>query len=339
MNILYGVNATGNGHISRSRIIISELKKRNHNVTVLLSGRKSEDYFDLQDFEPLIIRKGFNFNFQDGKLKIIKTLIKADLVQFVKDIYKINKKYDLIISDFEPISAYSAIRLGIDSIGIGHQYSFLQDIPKSLKMKLATLFFISLYSPIKSSISSHFYHFNQPILPPFIPKSLRNRNFSSNKKNNFLVYLPWENRDQMISILNTIKENEFIYYSSVDKEVKIGNVTLKPFSNKYFKEDLITCNGLLTNAGFQLPAEAIYLGKKILCKPLAGQPEQEHNAKTLKRLQHATVCAKFTREEIELWIRNGKQKKELYNESIDLIIEMIENPKKDFTNKISKLWI
>ena len=34
MNILYGVNATGNGHLSRSRITISELKKRGHNVTV-----------------------------------------------------------------------------------------------------------------------------------------------------------------------------------------------------------------------------------------------------------------------------------------------------------------
>ena len=158
-------------------------------------------------------------------------------------------------------------------------------------------------------------------------------------KNTFLVYLAWEEQDQMISILNTITGNEFIYYSSVDKEVQIANVTLKPFSNKHFKEDLIACNGLLTNAGFQLPAEAIYLGKKILCKPLKGQPEQEHNAKILKKLQHATVCAEFTKEEIEMWIRNGKQKKELYNESIDLMVEMIENPKKDFRTRISKLWI
>lgn len=27
MKILYGINATGNGHISRARIIIAELKK------------------------------------------------------------------------------------------------------------------------------------------------------------------------------------------------------------------------------------------------------------------------------------------------------------------------
>ena len=121
-------------------------------------------------------------------------------------------------------------------------------------------------------------------------------------------------------ILNAIKSNKFIYYCSVDKEEQIDNVTLKPFSNKKFKEDLVACNGLITNAGFQLPAEAIYLGKKILCKPLLGQPEQEHNAKTLKKLQHATVCSKFTKENIELWIRYGKQKKELYNDPNGLII-------------------
>ena len=339
MNILYGVSATGNGHISRSRITISELKKRGHNVTVLFSGRDVKDFFDLEEFRPYIIKKGFTFVFKKGKLNVFKTLLNIDLIQFVRDVFNIKKEYDVVVTDFEPISAYAARKLGIHCIGIGHQYSFLKKIPKSFKMKLASIFFLRFYTPINSTISSHFYHFNQSILPPFIEKSLKNQNAVTVMKNTFLVYLAWEEQDQMISTLNTIKENEFIYYSSVDKEVQIGNVTLKPYSNKYFKEDLIACNGLITNAGFQLPAEAIYLGKKILCKPLKGQPEQEHNAKTLKRLQHATVCSEFTKEEIELWIRNGKQKKELYNESIDLMIEMIDNPKKDFTNRISKLWI
>ena len=43
MNILYGISATGNGHISRSRILISALKKRGHNITVLFSGRDIKD--------------------------------------------------------------------------------------------------------------------------------------------------------------------------------------------------------------------------------------------------------------------------------------------------------
>ena len=339
MNILYGVNATGNGHISRSRITISELKKRGHNVTVLFSGRKVEDFFDLEEFRPYIIKKGFTFVFKKGKLNVFRTLLNIDLIQFVKDIFKIKKEYDVVVTDFEPISAYAARKLGIHCIGIGHQYSFLKTIPKSFKMKLASLFFLRFYTPINSTISSHFYHFNQSILPPFIEKGLKNQNSVPLMKNTFLVYLAWEERDQMISILNTIEDNEFIYYSSVDKELQIGNITLKPYSNKNFKEDLIACNGLITNAGFQLPAEAIYLGKKILCKPLTGQPEQEHNAKTLKRLEHATVCLELTKDKIEHWILNGKQKRELYNDSIDLMIEMIENPRKDFAKRISELWI
>lgn len=338
MNILYGVNATGNGHISRSRITISELKKRGHNVTVLFSGRDVNDFFDLEEFRPYIIKQGFTFVFRKGKLNVFKTLLNIDLIQFVRDIFKIKKEYDVVVTDFEPISAYAARKLGIHCIGIGHQYSFLKKIPKSFKMKLASLLFLRFYTPINSTISSHFYHFNQSILPPFIEKGLKNQDSVPTMKNAFLVYLPWEDQDQMISILNTIKSSEFIYYSSLNKELQIGNVTLKPFSNKYFKEDLIACNGLLTNAGFQLPAEAIYLGKKILCKPLLGQPEQEHNAKTLKKLQHASVCSEFTNENIEHWIRYGKQKKELYNDPNDLMVEMIENPEKNFNNKILKLW-
>ncbi|MAW09884.1 MAG: glycosyltransferase, partial [Candidatus Marinimicrobia bacterium] len=61
MNILYGVAATGNGHISRSRILISELKKRGHNITVLFSGRDIKDLFDTEEFEPFIAKEGFTF--------------------------------------------------------------------------------------------------------------------------------------------------------------------------------------------------------------------------------------------------------------------------------------
>ena len=338
MNILYGVNATGNGHISRSRITISELKKRGHDVTVLFSGRNDEDFFDLDEFKPFIIKKGFTFIFKNGKLNVIKTLLNIDLIQFIRDVFKIKKDYDVIITDFEPISAYAAKIRGIHCIGIGHQYSFLNKIPKSFKMKLASLFFLRFYTPINSTISSHFFHFNQAILPPFIDKDLKKRNDFKIKKNSFLVYLAWEERDKIISLFNQIDGNEFIYYCSIKQEIQIGNVKVKPFSNQNFKNDLISCNGLITNAGFQLPAEAIYLGKKILCKPLIGQPEQEQNAQTLKELQFATVCEKFTKNEIESWIKYGTQKQKLFNDPLDLMMKMVENPKEDMSKKIAEKW-
>ena len=54
MNILYGVNATGNGHISRSRIIIAELKKRGHDISCIISGRNDDSLYDIEEFKPFV---------------------------------------------------------------------------------------------------------------------------------------------------------------------------------------------------------------------------------------------------------------------------------------------
>jgi hypothetical protein len=78
--------------------------------------------------------------------------------------------------------------------------------------------------------------------------------------------------------------------------------------------------------------------KKNSLHPLIGQPEQENNADTLKKLNHATICKEFTKSDIEHWIQHGKAKKELYNDTMDLMIDMIHNPKKDFSKKIFEAW-
>ena len=75
MNILYGVNATGNGHLSRSRITISELKKRGHKVTVLFSGRDVKDFFDLEEFKPIHHKKRLHLCFQKWKIKCFQNFI------------------------------------------------------------------------------------------------------------------------------------------------------------------------------------------------------------------------------------------------------------------------
>ena len=104
------------------------------------------------------------------------------------------------------------------------------------------------------------------------------------------------------------------------------------------KENLIQCSGLITNAGFQLPSEALFLGKPMLCKPLNGQPEQEHNAKILKQLGYATVCKKIDIDSIQSWMKNKINVKIPFKNPIDLIINIIENPTMDFSNQVMELW-
>ncbi len=68
------------------------------------------------------------------------------------------------------------------------------------------------------------------------------------------------------------------------EDVVDGNLTYRPFSEQGFIDDLRTCRALITGGGFSLLAEAVYLHKPILAVPLAGQAEQQLNARYVERL-------------------------------------------------------
>lgn len=64
---------------------------------------------------------------------------------------------------------------------------------------------------------------------------------------------------------------------------KVGNVYIRPISSVAFTESLATGNGLLTAGGFEGPAEAIFLGKKVFSIPMSNQYEQLCNWRSLKK--------------------------------------------------------
>ena len=57
-----------------------------------------------------------------------------------------------------------------------------------------------------------------------------------------------------------------------------------PISNEGFTKSMIESAGVITGAGFETPAEALYLGKKLICLPIRGQYEQLCNAAALEQL-------------------------------------------------------
>ncbi len=76
----------------------------------------------------------------------------------------------------------------------------------------------------------------------------------------------------------------------------------------------------------------------MLCKPLLGQPEQEHNAKILSDLKLATTCNNLTTSTINDWIKNSSSRRIQYKNPVDLMIKIIENPEIDFSNEIIDIW-
>ncbi|MEY4660554.1 MAG: hypothetical protein RLZZ42_506, partial [Bacteroidota bacterium] len=61
-----------------------------------------------------------------------------------------------------------------------------------------------------------------------------------------------------------------------------GHIKFYPTNPGLFNISLINSKGIITGSGFETPAEALYLGKKLMVLPMKGQYEQLCNAAALK---------------------------------------------------------
>lgn len=321
LHILYGVQATGNGHISRSREMITALKQRGHKVDVILSGRPADELWDMQSFEPYQVMQGLTFKTQHGRVQNLKTLLAAKPVQLIRDIRAYDPKdVDLVITDYEPITSRIARKYNIPSLGIGHQYAFNFPIPKKSFNPL-TRTFMNSFAPADLEIGLHWNSFGNPILPPIIPTLDRRH---ANIPQQVLVYLPFEDIDALLKSLLEVYHLSFILYSNDLPPASIGNVSIKALSREGFHEDLVESEAVFCNAGFELPSEALSLGKKLLVKPLKGQPEQESNGLALQKLKAGSVCSSISRDEIKAWYESQSSTRIVFPFVVPELVDWIE---------------
>ena len=282
MRILFGVQGTGNGHISRSREVIRCLKASGHEVQVILSGRKPEHLWEMEVFEPFVALEGLTFATRRGRLQVLKTARQLNLLGFYADIRNFDASgTDLVVTDFEPISARIARRNRLPSVAIGHQYAFGYRVPVAGFDPVAR-WVLSNFAPADVALGLHWHHFDQPILPPVVPTYLPTG--VSTARDKVLVYLPFEDLEEIRRLLVPFEHHRFFIYHQAAQPVAEGHLHLRPYSRRGFLQDLAECAGVITNAGFELVSEALHLGKKVLVKPLAGQLEQQSNAKALTAL-------------------------------------------------------
>lgn len=302
MNILYGIQTTGNGHIGRSRDIVKELKKRGHRVSVIFSGEQQRNipYTDL--FQPYKIFKGLTYVTENGKINYIKTAPKLDGISFLKNVLYYNAKdIDLVISDFEPVSVQIAKKNKIPSVGISHQTAFLYDIPyPSLQLFVRTI--IEFFAPADFTVSTHWHHFGFPILPPILPESEK-KVIRGKEENKVVVYLPYEDPRQVTNMLRKCPgDHEYHFFTSTDKIQNRANITLHPKSRDDFLEQLRTAKGAILHAGFMANTEAFDLGVKTLAKPIAGQAEQIANAMAIDTLGFGKQMNDLDEHEVSDWL-------------------------------------
>lgn len=309
MNILFGIQGTGNGHISRGRMMAKYLNEADCNIEYLLSGREPDKFFDMEVYGDFLYRQGLTFHSENGSVSYAKTVFKNNLPRFLMDVKNFDiKKYDLVITDYEPVCAWAAKLAGVPVIGVGHQYAFYHDIPRAGGDPIAKLI-MKNFAPANISLGLHWDKFNGPILPPIIDNRISKQDNSDDKK--IVVYLPFENQDKVKALLEPIKSHRFVIYSPDLTDAEFGHISTRKTSLKGFKNDLTSSNGVLCNSGFELISECLYIGIPVLTKPQHGQMEQLSNAEALRQLNYAETVNKLSTEKIENWLEQKNQYAEL----------------------------
>ncbi|MDZ4710350.1 MAG: glycosyltransferase family protein [Saprospiraceae bacterium] len=282
MKILYAVQATGNGHLSRAIQVTPYLQKFGQ-VDIFLSGNNSTLPVDL----PVAFRsRGISlFNDSRGGLDFIKILKKNNWIKALTEARQLPvEKYDLIINDFEPICSRACRLKNKTSVQLSHQASFQSSLtPRPDHINRLGEAIFSYYASSSSYIGLHFQHYDHFILSPVIKKSMMEA--SPADLGHITVYLFGFDRAYFEYQFHRLPHLHFhCFIAGISAIEKSKNIIFFPIDTNEFTQSLLTCHGIITGAGFETPAEALYLGKRLFCIPCKNHYEQYCNAAALKRL-------------------------------------------------------
>lgn len=323
MKILYAIQGTGNGHLSRSMDIVPLLQKIG-DVDVLVSGTQG----DLTLPFPVKYKlHGFGFVFgKSGGVDLWKSFLKSRFRKFINEINDLPvDKYDLVINDFEPVSAWACYLKNKDCFGLSHQAAVLnENAPKPDDTDIIGRLILKHYAPVTKQYGFHFKSYGPHIFTPVIRQQVREQNIEN--KGHYTVYLPAYDDKRLIKRLTEFKHVEWDVFSKHNKKIfRHKNVSIQPINNEEFVKSMAKSAGVLCGGGFETPAEALFMQKKLLVIPMKTQYEQQLNAAALKEMGVPVIKSlKPKHDEVILdWITNGKPIKVNYADNTQQVLDLL----------------
>lgn len=323
MRILYAIQGTGNGHLSRARDIIPILQKKGE-VDILVSGTQA----DVELPFPITYKfKGLGFVFgKKGGVDLLETYKKSNLYNLFTEINSLPIEiYDLVINDFEPVSAWACFIKNKPCIALSHQAAVLhKKAPQPKHIDIIGKAVLKKYAPATAKYGFHFRAYDNNIFTPVIRKQVRELKPAND--GHYTVYLPAYSDKRIVRILSQCKETKWQVFSKHNKKAFTeGNITVSPINNDDFIKSMATSEGVLCGAGFETPAEAMFLQKKLLVIPMKKQYEQHCNAAALKEMGIPVMKSlKLKRlPDLKAWLQSSSKLIVDYPDNTEKIIENI----------------
>jgi len=315
LKILYGLPSEGMGHATRCKVMIEHLIRQGHTVKVATSDRAAEF---LKDFEILEI-KGLHLKYEDGKVAKFDSLMMNMKPEILKTNFeqfrKVNKDLDpdVCISDYDSFThAYAKFHhlpiLCLDNIQFFARFEIEIDVPKKLKSDYETAKILTTmktpgcdrYLVISSwpgkAVKPDTYR-----VPPVLRQVILDAHPTTG--DHMLVYQTSTSQTNLVPELQKVTNMKFYVYG-FHRDEDHGNVILKTFSEPGFVKDLEESCAVITNGGYSLISECLYLHKPLCCFPIEGQFEQYCNASYVQKLGYGECHEVFTGETVAAFLEH-----------------------------------
>lgn len=292
--ILYGVSGEGSGHSSRSREVLPDLIEHGHEVRVATYARGMTNLaadYDCIEIEGLTIVSFDNAVSRIGTVvenfRRVPRLAGAWARLSAQGFGEFRP--DVVITDFEPMTAWQAKLFGVPLITVDNQqrmrYMRYSPPPGMTLDRLITVGIIAGMIPKPDACCVTAFVAGEPtndrtwIFPPLVRRRVRSASPAPGE--HILIYTT-SGYDTLNEVARTFTGERFVVYGS-GRDDRDGNLKYKLPSRDGFLDDLLKAKGIIATAGFTLTSEALYLGKPYLALPTAGQFEQQLNAWQLEQ--------------------------------------------------------
>jgi len=313
--ILYGVCGEGLGHASRSRILINHLQK-NHEIKIAAGGKAytllSKNFKDVQKIQSP------HFMYKKGQVRLLYSILKIlyqTMVATPKSLLMIRKtikefKPDVILTDADPITYNLALLKKLPRISIDNPQAIIYRKYKVKTSEFWPWFALVLACKIAAFNADKYviYDFSEKrstnkkviFLKPLIQQGILHE--KPKEKHHIFVYQTSQSTEFISEILKKIDEKFIIY--GFAKNQKENNLIFKKFNENEFYQDIAHSKAVITNGGFTVLSEALYLKKPIFTIPIKRQFEQVLNGKFIENLGVGVSCSHVNEKNLTNFLRN-----------------------------------
>jgi uncharacterized protein (TIGR00661 family) len=312
----------GMGHATRSRVVIEHLLGRGHEVKIVVSGRAHRFLTErLAQFPNATVEEihgltlSYFGNELDRSASVFMNLKRAPKgikrnVEVYRKVAESGFRPEAVVSDFESWAALYALnhRLPVISIDNMQIINRCRHDPALVNVRGFDFELARLAVKIKVPKAYHYlvtsFFFPEvrkkftTLVPPILRPELSGLSWAPEE--HVLVY---QTQTTNVDLVPTLKRLPFRFrVYGLGREGLDGNVTLCPFSEQRFLDDLRTARAVIAGGGFTLLSEAVSLGIPVLSVPVRGQYEQELNARYIEALGYGSWTKRLDLEQVSAFL-------------------------------------